>query len=163
MDQTIENMKMRRLKARRFNEAMERVEDAQIKQQQDQERFWRWMSRAASGECGRGGGLNDRQDPTDRREHEDNSEFDEFGRRKKHEAASSVQSDKRDRQQAALERLRQRPRAQDKESPSREDQRERSRSPEQPVRKIKPPRPHFEAFLKGSMGASSAKSRGSNF
>eukprot|EP00931_Biecheleriopsis_adriatica_P007866 TRINITY_DN109117_c0_g1_i1.p1 TRINITY_DN109117_c0_g1~~TRINITY_DN109117_c0_g1_i1.p1 ORF type:complete len:304 (+),score=53.43 TRINITY_DN109117_c0_g1_i1:32-913(+) len=88
-------------------------------------------------EGGRGGGLNDRQDPTDRVEWKDDGfEFDEFGRRCKRKSLngsstagnskSASGQDKKDRMAAALERLRQRGRDR---SPNRlEDGKDRSRS-----------------------------------
>merc|ERR1712190_638571 len=73
-----------------------RAEDAQHRQ---------LIRMAEGGKCG---GLNDRQDPADRREFEDTSGYDDFGRRKKAKVPGGLPphcQDKRDRMQAALERL----------------------------------------------------------
>mmetsp|Transcript_22247 Transcript_22247/g.40965 ORF Transcript_22247/g.40965 Transcript_22247/m.40965 type:complete len:153 (-) Transcript_22247:6-464(-) len=112
----------------------------------DEERRKRWEDmkeerlRQRRAEGGRGGGLNDRQDASDRRTFVDNSGFDDFGRRvastKAGKAAPS--QDKRDRMNAALERLRSKGQG---AAGQPKDERERSRSPSQ-----KKPQPRNALF-----------------
>mmetsp|Transcript_58660 Transcript_58660/g.136939 ORF Transcript_58660/g.136939 Transcript_58660/m.136939 type:complete len:150 (-) Transcript_58660:17-466(-) len=99
----------------------------------DEERRKRWEDlkeerlRQRRAEGGRGGGLNDRQDLSDRRTFVDDSGFDDFGRRRASSSSTARHcQDKRDRMNAALERLRCKG-----QSGQQKDDRGRSRSPSQ--------------------------------